>query len=94
MTAPTETLRAAVRLLRNPYNCLPRKDDLADLLDAIADDMAEAGVAKGSASIGIHPMTVLGLGEPNRVWTAALTVALAQPGIEHELARPTTGDPS
>ncbi|TYK45207.1 hypothetical protein [Actinomadura decatromicini] len=36
-TAPTQVLRAAVHLLRNPYNCLPGKDQLADLLDAVAE---------------------------------------------------------
>lgn len=94
---PADELRAAVRLLRNPYNCLTGKDLLADLLDAIADDMAEAGAVEGSASRAVHPTTVLGLGRPNRAWTAALTVARAQPGIEAEIARSingTTGDPS
>lgn len=94
MTTPAEELRAAVRLLRNPYNCLPRKDELADLLDAIADEMTERGAFEGSASKAVHPTTLLGLGAPVRSWTTALAVARSQPGIESELARPTTGDPS
>lgn len=94
---PADELRAAVRLLRNPYNCLVGKDLLADLLDAIADDMAEFNAVEGSASKAVHRTTVLGLGKPHRAWTAALAVARAQPGIEEALARSvngTTGDPS
>jgi hypothetical protein len=85
--APADELRAAVRLLRNPYNCLPGKDLLADLLDAVADDMDEHSAVEGSASKAVHPRTILGLGAPRAHWTAALAVARAQPGIESEMAR-------
>lgn len=88
MTTPAEELRAAVRLLRNPYNCLPRKDELADLLDAIADEMTERGAVEGSASKAVHPTTPLGLSAPVRSWTVALGVARSQPGIASGLARP------
>lgn len=89
VVTPAEELRVAVALLRNPCNCLPNKDPLADLLDAIADDMEEHGAVEGSASKAVHPVTVLGLGAPDRPWTAALAVARAQPGQ----ARMLTADP-
>jgi hypothetical protein len=91
VTTPAEELRAAVRLLRNPYNCLTGKDLLADLLDAIADEMSERGAVEGSASAAVHPTTLLGPGAPIQSWTAALAIARAQPGIEAELARSTDG---
>jgi len=84
---PAQELRAAVALLRNPCSCLPRKGLLADLLDAIADDMESAGAVEGSASQAVHPTTVLGLGAPSRVWTAALVVARAQPGMNTEVTQ-------
>lgn len=92
--SPADELRAAVRLLRNPYNCLVGKDLLADLLDAIAGEMDARGAVEGSASKAVHPTTVLGLSAPVQSWTTALAVARSQPGIESELARPATGDPS
>jgi hypothetical protein len=96
-TSPADEMHAAARLLRNPYNCLPNAPLIAELVDAVADEMAEADAVEGSASKAVHPRTVLGLGKPNRVWTAALALARTQHGIEAELARSvnaTTGDPS
>ena len=83
MTAPADEFRAAVRLLRNPYNCLPQKDLTADLLEVIGEFADEYDIHE-------HPD-----GEPCddfacRIVAAALVVARAQPGIEEALTQNTT----
>lgn len=78
-TTPVDELRQAAAILRNPYRCgsVARMESEANLLDAIADGIDELGAVEASASKAVHPTTPLGLGAPNRSWTAALAVARA-----------------
>lgn len=90
MTAPADELRAAVRLLRNPYNCLPRKDVQADLLEVIGEFADRYGI---NEHIDGEPCDDFAC----RIVVAALKVARAQPGLEEALTQSadgTTGDPS
>lgn len=75
--SPADEIRLAVETLRNPLRCgnPEHMEAEAELLDAIADGMDELGAVEGSASGAVHPTTPLGLGAPNRSWTAALAVA-------------------
>ena len=79
-------LRASVQLLRSPYNCLPLKDEIADLLDVIGEFADE---------YGIHEHVD---GEPCgdfacRIVVAARKLARAhqEPDPEPETARPVDG---
>jgi hypothetical protein len=77
---PAGELRAAAGALHDrAYGAYA--GPLADLLDAIADDMDawEYGVVEGSASKKVHPVSPLGVGlsPPHEDWTAAIATARA-----------------
>lgn len=82
MSTPAEELRAAVDKLRRPTQ--PRATDLqlAELLDHIADDMADARAVlrehprvDGSKWRAVHPNAVSHDQEARHDWTAALGLA-------------------